>query len=67
MEAFLPQSGEAGSGLFDFRCFHLQVPRIDLYRRIDHRCEVMVRARARKEKKSSCCDGLNADLITRRR
>ena len=34
--------GEGGGSLFDFRCFHLAVPRLQLYRRIDARCETML-------------------------
>ena len=34
--------GEGGASRFDFRCFHLAVPRLQLYRRIDARCETML-------------------------
>jgi len=32
----------ARAAAFDFRCFHLAVPRLALYRRIDARCEAML-------------------------
>jgi tRNA dimethylallyltransferase len=34
--------GGAAATAFDFRCFHLAVPRLTLYRRIDARCEAML-------------------------
>lgn len=36
------QADGGASRAYDFRCFHLAVPRVQLYRRIDARCEAML-------------------------